>query len=115
MAVIFAFSNQAHSGDITEQYFHNYNFAARKCAHMFEYFVLYLLLRHSTSLTCIRSKSYIPFCLTVSYAMTDEFHQCFVPGRSATYKDVMVDSLGAFIAWALVLLWQELRSRHPTE
>jgi VanZ family protein len=33
--------------------------------------------------------------------MTDEFHQSFVPGRSATITDVMVDSTGALIAWLL--------------
>lgn len=31
------------------------------------------------------------------YACTDEIHQLFVPGRSGQFRDVMIDSLGAFI------------------
>jgi hypothetical protein len=29
------------------------------------------------------------------YALTDEFHQLFVPGRSAAALDVLIDTLGA--------------------
>lgn len=35
----------------------------------------------------------ILFC--AFYAITDEFHQYFIPGRSAELRDVLIDSIGA--------------------
>lgn len=34
--------------------------------------------------------------LSVLYALTDEFHQSFVPGRGPLLLDVAIDSVGAF-------------------
>lgn len=104
MGVIFAFSAQAHSGELTEAYLGAFNVSVRKCAHMFEYAVLFTLIRRAIKLTkplWIPHCSQIAFVCTALYAMTDEFHQSFVPGRSATITDVMVDSTGALIAWLL--------------
>ncbi len=33
--------------------------------------------------------------IAVGYGLTDEFHQSFVPGRTATLGDVAIDALGA--------------------
>jgi VanZ family protein len=39
----------------------------------------------------------------VLYATTDELHQAFVPGRFATFHDVLIDSVGG--ALGLFALW----------
>lgn len=43
-----------------------------------------------------------PYCyaalLTILYAMSDEFHQTFVPGRNGTLMDVVIDSSGGLAA-----------------
>lgn len=36
--------------------------------------------------------------LTVLYAMSDEYHQTFVPGRNGALADVIIDSLGGLAA-----------------
>jgi hypothetical protein len=36
--------------------------------------------------------------ITVAYAITDEFHQSFVPNRHGSPVDVLIDSTGALIA-----------------
>ena len=36
------------------------------------------------------------------YAATDEFHQYFIPGRSAEVMDVCIDTLGASIGLAIL-------------
>lgn len=49
----------------------------------------------------------------VCYGVTDEFHQMFVPGRSATLGDLALDTIGAALglvgaliaAWAFRRLW----------
>lgn len=39
----------------------------------------------------------LSFVLTVLYAVTDEYHQSFTPGRHAAATDVVIDACGAFI------------------
>ncbi len=36
--------------------------------------------------------------LAIGYAVTDEFHQLFVPGRVASITDWLIDSIGVVIA-----------------
>ncbi len=38
------------------------------------------------------------FGLSVGFAASDEFHQSFVHGRTASVRDVAIDGLGAFLA-----------------
>jgi VanZ family protein len=38
------------------------------------------------------------FLVTVLYASSDEYHQTFVPGRSGSLGDVLIDSSGALSA-----------------
>lgn len=40
----------------------------------------------------------------IAYGISDEIHQSFVPGRSATVFDVVVDGIGAAMACVL-LIW----------
>ena len=37
--------------------------------------------------------------ISVLYAASDELHQSFVPGRTASTGDVLVDALGVGLAW----------------
>lgn len=41
--------------------------------------------------------------LTITVASADEFHQWFVPGRTGTWHDIVLDGLGAIFAQLLVL------------
>jgi VanZ family protein len=43
--------------------------------------------------------------ICVSYGVTDEFHQTFVPGRTADAADLLTDSFGAAIGTALCWAW----------
>jgi len=45
----------------------------------------------------------IGFAMTMAYAASDEFHQWFVPGRSADVADLTADAIGA--AFALIACW----------
>jgi VanZ family protein len=53
-----------------------------------------------------RSNIALALALCVLFAMSDEYHQTFVPGRGGTLTDVAIDALGAcsasMIAWLLV-------------
>ena len=38
---------------------------------------------------------FLAWLMAVLYAVSDEFHQSFVPGRDARFADVMIDASGA--------------------
>ena len=45
------------------------------------------------------------FVVTVSYGVTDEFHQSFVPGRLADLQDLYADIAGAALGVAACWVW----------
>ncbi len=130
MAVIFGFSHQANSNEMTKSVLGPLNILVRKCAHMTEYAVLFLLslnlsqqiartnfgktrviygfflsglrLTKPKRMADLLSAFAAPFMIAFLYACTDEWHQSFVPGRSAAFSDVVVDSTGILFAACVV-------------
>lgn len=53
-------------------------------------------------------QSVLPFAVLGSaiFAVTDEFHQSFVPNRGASPVDVMIDITGALMAVGLISIWK---------
>lgn len=45
-----------------------------------------------------------PWIVAMIYALSDEFHQRFVPGRAGQFRDVCIDSYGAIVGILLVQL-----------
>lgn len=83
----------------------------RKIAH----FTIYLCLGITTSLSLTecylirRPDSVIPvfafgipWNICILYAITDEIHQRFVPGRCGCIKDVLIDALGALVGCTVI-------------
>lgn len=77
----------------------NFHHLVRKNAHFLIYFVLGMLVVRAFRFSGIRGKKGIVLALAlcVVYAISDELHQLFVPGRGAQVKDVLIDSTGAFV------------------
>jgi len=85
-------------------------FIARKCAHLAEYSVFALLLwraLHKPVKNVFHPWSWHEVCLVLLlvalYAASDEFHQRFVPTRTAHVTDVFIDTAGG--AAGLFVLW----------
>jgi hypothetical protein len=74
----------------------------RKLAHAGEYGVLGALL------TRAMGRPWVAFALGVAYAVSDEIHQSFVPGRMGSPVDVAIDAAGVA---AGVLVWSRIASR----
>lgn len=114
-AVIFAFSHQAHSGAVTEEYLHDYNVPVRKLAHITEFAIMFSLIRFAASVDAVKRHwssnrlNVVAYLLTLLCAFFDEWHQSMVPGRSATLTDTVVDSFGAMIAWTVFYSVQRMR------
>jgi VanZ family protein len=47
----------------------------------------------------------LAIAIAVTYAVTDEIHQLFVPGRSADVGDVIADTIGACAGTAVCWAW----------
>jgi len=74
----------------------------RKLAHAAEYAVLGALLLRATG------RPGIAFLLGALYAVSDEVHQSFVPGRMGSPLDVALDTVGVAIG---IVLWHAVRAR----
>ena len=68
----------------------------RKLAHFTEYFILGILTYNL--IKKYRKKYYIAIIICIIYAISDEIHQIFIPGRSCQITDILIDSIGAITA-----------------
>ena len=95
--------------------------ALRKAGHFLAFGTLALFLRWGLGPWRSSLKvAVVAFALTVAYAVGDEVHQTFTPGRTGSAADVAIDSAGALAAvtlwralerWtALVHLWQRIQN-----
>jgi VanZ family protein len=82
----------------------------KKVAHMAAYTVLCVLLwralnRRTGALVALAAA----WVLTALYALSDEFHQAYVPGRHGSVLDVAIDGVGGLLA--VLGLWWMTRAR----
>jgi VanZ family protein len=98
---------------LTEDQFDVIHHYIRKTAHFTEYFVFALLLyrgvrsagrgwRWTWGLTAL--------FIAAVYSALDEIHQAFVVSRTASAYDSLLDSVGAFVAIAVLYLWFRWRA-----
>jgi VanZ family protein len=120
MSVIFFFSTDLFSGANTSSFLSPLlsslfpaisadqidaiHLALRKLGHWSEYFILASLLMRALREEFPRQTRIARWAwcvlLTTLYAASDEWHQSFVPSRTASLADVTIDSFGAICgAW----------------
>ena len=122
LGVIFAFSHQANSGEITKNIIADtiqikgeqkteptldiINYLIRKSAHISEYIILTIVIISLANEYTKNNKKIIIYGLIgcLIFASLDEFHQYFIPGRSALVTDVLIDFIGAIVALILYKL-----------
>jgi VanZ family protein len=68
-----------------------WDLALRKIAHAAEYAVLGALLLRAIEREAPAA------ALGIAYAVTDEVHQAFVPGRQGAPLDVLIDAVGVIV------------------
>lgn len=84
-------------------------FIVRKSAHFIGYMILgilasCLILQYEN----INKKYLLAFLICVIYAISDEIHQLFVPGRAGQVRDVLIDSAGSLLGIILVMAFEKL-------
>jgi VanZ family protein len=136
MTLIFSASSDSHSSERTSRFFEpilhrlfprlsqahieEIHHLIRKGGHLTEYAVLALLLwravrqpRKNDPRPWKWDEAGLALSLVFCYAASDEFHQIFVPTRTAQVSDVMIDTVGGAVALTLVWLVGFYR-RRPT-
>lgn len=94
--------------EISSQTIETIHLALRKLGHWTEYFVLAVLmqralLKESGNKWQLRH-TILTLVFVLVYALSDEFHQVFVPSRTASFGDVMIDVLGG-ICGTFWMVW----------
>jgi VanZ family protein len=99
---------------VTHRQIYLADYAARKSAHVVEYFVFCLLLFRG-----VRGSNrgwrwtwaLAAFATAAGYAVLDEIHQAFVPSRGPSPYDSLLDSAGALAAMIVCWLWLRRKSK----
>src|SRR5216684_1186888 len=94
-----------HASDATLALIH---FLVRKTGHFAEYAILALLAARAfrtSSRELLRARWFwVSLLFIVAYSLSDEFHQSFVPSRTASIYDCMIDSVGGLTALVLLVV-----------
>ncbi len=102
-------------GGISTRQFQALHFLVRKAAHFFSYGILGVCAFYSWRASLpARPRwtlrwSALALLLTLAAAM-DEFHQSFVPSRTASPRDVMLDMMGAIFFQVMIASFTSLSS-----
>ena len=88
------------------------SFVVRKVAHFTEYFILYWLAV-SVLKNYIEAKKARMYSLAIvlGYAITDEVHQYFIPGREMAFRDVMIDFSGGLFGCFIECLLYRFKNK----
>jgi len=81
----------------------------RKTAHFTEYFILGILVHNM--IHNYNKKTYLSIIICIIYAICDEIHQLFVPGRSGQMLDVLIDVLGSLLGIYILIF---IKNKHKS-
>ena len=80
------------------------SFVVRKSAHFTEFLILGVSLFLTVRDLRKRPSFWIPWLIGAAYAVSDELHQHFVPGRSCEVRDMIIDACGV-LAGVTICRW----------
>ena len=88
----------------------------RKIAHAFEYAILCILLVLSLKSSGVKtSRVYLLAIIgCMLYAISDEIHQLFVNGRSAEFRDAVIDTGGSAIGLILLEIVNNIKRKNKS-
>jgi VanZ family protein len=101
MGIIFIASSTSGS-DLPD--FGSIDFLAKKWGHLLGYTLLSAAFLHGLSNggPITRSRMVVTGILVILYAISDEWHQSFTPGRNPALLDVGIDTAGGFLGVAFL-------------
>lgn len=86
------------------------NHIIRKSAHFVFYLILSIFLLRLFKGSKPQREIFYTLLICIAYAVSDEFHQMFVSGRSAKLGDAIIDATGAFAGIVLYLYFNKINT-----
>ncbi len=96
--------------ELTGSVLDSLNLIFRKLLHFTEYMILAMLFYSMLKCVSLSINRRLTFSIlpAVLYSASDEFHQLFVPNRTAKFTDILIDSSGVIVG-ALLMYYAEKR------
>ena len=111
---VYKIFNKNVSDEKLEEIKESFSLIVRKLAHVTIYLILGILVFLYLNEYNINYKHLIMLSILICfiYAISDEIHQLFIPGRSGEIRDVLIDTLGSFIGSILTLFITRKKEVH---
>lgn len=104
MGVIFYFSSRQTTGIGGTVYWHR--FLILKTFHLIEYATLFILINFALN------KKTVAILTAYLYAVSDEIHQSFTPGRTPKFTDTLIDLFGILIGFFFIkVIWPKIKNK----
>lgn len=81
----------------------------RKGAHFTEYLILFFFSYNLSKIYFEKRNKLYSIMFVFLYAISDEFHQYFIPGREMKFLDVMIDTCGGIFGSILINIKNSLK------
>jgi VanZ family protein len=104
MTVIFILSSQPDLGEGLGRW----RFGLAKVGHVVVFTILGVLVAHAMDRVRLSRRTWWTLVFVAIYAIVDELHQSFVPGRTPMLMDVMIDSTSGLVG---ALVWSRFGRR----
>lgn len=93
-----------------------FNNILRKFAHFSSYMVLSILVQNALEKSGFSKRLSFIYTITICvlYAISDELHQAFVPGRGPQFTDILIDSLGVIAGTLTFRVWSQFDNKLNT-
>ncbi len=85
------------SGELYEKILWVAQWIVRKSAHLLLFTLLGVSVYNSFEIPRKGKRVLTSLIVCIFYAITDEFHQSFIPGRACRIGDVLIDSIGSMV------------------
>jgi VanZ family protein len=101
-------------GPVTNHHWHYIHLAIRKSGHFAGFGLVGLTWLRAWRITMPRARFVrVELCALIGTALiatADEFHQSFLPNRTSSPRDVLLDCIGAFTMMCIVHLFLKVRA-----
>jgi len=98
---------------LNEYYMSIATLLVRKSAHFTEYIILFVLVYRVIILYMNKKQAKIIAILFVfGYACSDEFHQYFIQGREAAFRDVIIDTSGGIMGSFIMVIVENMKYKN---
>lgn len=123
MGLIYYFSScnadvSALQSNIIVEFINNYvpvnSFIVRKLAHFSLYFILSIAIYLAGYCIKFTHPEVFTFLVVTLYAISDEIHQEFIPGRSCEIRDIIIDVCGCICALIIIKIGRYLYVQRTT-